>query len=139
MDAEVSLPGGSTSLGTSGARTLRARISGDVLPQFDQASQSLKVRLEVDNPDFFLRPDMLVDVELPIAFPMAIVVPVEAVLDSGMRKTVFVERGPGVFEPRDVETGWRSGGMVEIAKGLSSGDRIVVSGTFLLYSESRIR
>jgi membrane fusion protein, copper/silver efflux system len=66
-------------------------------------------------------------------------VPVEAVLDSGVRKTVFVERGPGVFEPRAVETGWRSGGVVEIVTGLASGDRIVVSGTFLLDSESRIR
>jgi membrane fusion protein, copper/silver efflux system len=131
MDAEVSLPGRT--------RTLRARTSGDVLPQFDQASQSLKVRLEVDNPDFFLRPGMFVDVELPITFPTAIVVPVEAVLDSGVRKTVFVERGPGVFEPRAVETGWRSGGVVEIVTGLASGDRIVVSGTFLLDSESRIR
>jgi Cu(I)/Ag(I) efflux system membrane fusion protein len=130
MEAEVARPGS--------ARRLRARISGDVLPQFDQASQSLKVRLEVENPGYLLRPDMFVDVELPIAFPAAIAVPVEAVLDSGARKRVFVERSEGVFEPRDVETGWRSNGMVEIAKGLSSGDRIVVSGTFLLDSESRI-
>ena len=131
MEAEVSLPGR--------ARTLRAKISGDVLPQFDRASQSLKVRLEVENPDFLLRPDMFVDVEVPITFNAAIAVPVEAVLDAGVRKTVFVERSAGVFEPRQVETGWRSGGTVEIVKGLSSGDRIVVSGTFLLDSESRIR
>jgi membrane fusion protein, copper/silver efflux system len=130
MEADVSLPGR--------ARTLRARISGDVLPQFDQASQSLKVRLEVDNPDFLLRPDMFVDVELPIALPAAIVVPVDAVLDSGARKTVFIERGAGVFEPRQVETGWRSGGVVEIVSGVSTADRVVVAGTFLLDSESRI-
>jgi membrane fusion protein, copper/silver efflux system len=61
------------------------------------------------------------------------------VLDAGVKKTVFVERSAGVFEPRLVETGWRSGGTVEIVKGLSSGERIVVSGTFLLDSESRIR
>ena len=131
MAAEVSLPGR--------GRTLRATISRDVLPQFDQASQALKVRLDVDNRDYLLRPDMFVDVELPIAFPAAIAVPAEAVLDSGVKKTVFVERSEGVFEPREVETGWRSGGMIEVVNGLSEGDRIAVSGTFLLDSESRIR
>jgi membrane fusion protein, copper/silver efflux system len=110
-----------------------------VLPQFDQASQSLKVRLEVDNPDYLLRPDMFVDVQVPVAFPAALAVPVEAVLDSGVKKTVFVERSAGVFEPREVETGWRSSGMIQVVNGLSEGDRIVVSGTFLLDSESRIR
>jgi membrane fusion protein, copper/silver efflux system len=131
MEAAVSLPGR--------GRTLRGRISADVLPQFDQASQSLKVRLEVENPDYLLRPDMFVDVGLPISFPAAIAVPIEAVVDSGVKKTVFVERSEGVFEPRHVETGWRSGGVVEIAKGLSAGERIAVSGTFLLDAESRIR
>jgi membrane fusion protein, copper/silver efflux system len=131
MDAEVSLP--------DRARTLRARISSDVFPQFNQASQSLEVRLEVDNPEYLLRPDMFVDVNLPVAFPAAIAVPVDAVVDSGAKRTVFVERDANVFEPRAVETGWRSGGLVEIVKGLSAGDRIVVSGTFLLDSESRIR
>jgi Cu(I)/Ag(I) efflux system membrane fusion protein len=131
MVAQVSLP--------DRARTLRAKVSTDVLPQFDQTSQSLKVRLEVDNPQYLLRPDMFVDVDLPIAFESAIAVPVDAVLDSGARKTVFVERSAGVFEPREVETGWRFGDRVEIVKGLAIGDRIVVAGTFLLDSESRIR
>jgi membrane fusion protein, copper/silver efflux system len=130
MVARVSIPGR--------ASTFRARVS-DVLPQFDAASQSLKVRLEVDNPQFLLRPDMFVDVELPIAFPPTIAVPVDAVLDSGVKKTVFVERAAGMFEPREVETGWRFGDRVEIVKGLAAGERIVVSGTFLLDSESRIR
>ena len=130
MVAQVSSPGR--------PRTFRARVS-DVLPQFDAASQSLKVRLEVENPQYLLRPDMFVDIELPIAFPPTIAVPVDAVLDSGVKKTVFVERAAGTFEPREVETGWRFGDRVEIVKGLAAGERIVVSGTFLLDSESRIR
>jgi Cu(I)/Ag(I) efflux system membrane fusion protein len=131
MAAEISLPGR--------GRSIRARVSGDVLPQFDQASQSLKVRLEADNPHYVLRPDMSVDVELRVDVPPSVAVPVDAVIDSGVRKIVFVERSAGVFEPREVETGWRFGDRVEIVKGLSEGDRIVVSGTFLLDSESRIR
>jgi YHS domain-containing protein len=56
-----------------------------------------------------------------------------------VRRTVFVERGDGVYEPRDVEVGWRHGDRVEIVRGLVPGDRIVLSGTFLVDSESRIR
>ena len=81
---------------------------------------------------------MFVDVEFPIQLPPAITVPVDAVLDSGLRKTVFVDRGNGFFEPRVVETGWRFGNRVEITKGLSPGEKIVTSGTFLIDSESRM-
>jgi YHS domain-containing protein len=56
-----------------------------------------------------------------------------------MRKTVFVERGNGYFEPREIETGWRFGDRVEVVKGLAAGERIVVSGTFLVDSESRMK
>jgi Cu(I)/Ag(I) efflux system membrane fusion protein len=129
--AQVSVPGRSGSI--------RARVSSDVLPQFDPVSQSVKVRLDADNPQYLLRPDMFVDVDLPITLPAAIAVPADAVVDSGLKKTVFVETGDGVFEPRQVETGWRFGDRIEIVKGLAPGERVVVSGTFLLDSESRMR
>jgi len=110
----------------------------EVLPLFDLNSQTLKVRLELDNPDFALRPDMFVDVEFPVTLPPALTVPVDAILDSGLRKTVFVDRGNGFFEPREVETGWRHGNRLEITKGLQEGERIVISGNFLIDSESRL-
>jgi Cu(I)/Ag(I) efflux system membrane fusion protein len=119
-------------------KTFRARVS-DVLPQFDAASRTMKMRLEADNPDFLLRPDMFVDVELPVNFPGAITVPVDAVRYSGLKRTVYIDLGKGFFEPREVETGWRFGDRVEIVKGLMSGERIVVSGNFLIDSESRMR
>jgi len=119
------------------SKTLHAVVS-KVLPQFDAASRTLKVRLELDNPGYTLRPDMFVDVEIPITLPPAMAVPVDAVLDSGLRKTVFVDRGKGFFEPREVETGWRFANRVEIIKGLTPGERIVTSGTFLIDSESRL-
>jgi Cu(I)/Ag(I) efflux system membrane fusion protein len=119
-------------------KAFHARVS-DTIPQFDAASRTLKMRLEVDNPDFLLRPDMFVDVELPITFPSSITIPVDAVRYSGMKKTVYLDRGNGFFEPRDVETGWRFGDRVEIVRGLLPGERIVVSGNFLIDSESRMR
>ena len=131
MIARVSLPGRTASFD--------ARVSSDVLPQFDPVSQSLKVRLEADNPGYLLRPDMFVDVDVSIALPPTIAIPVDAVVDTGLKKTVFLERGGEVFEPREVETGWRFGGRVEIVKGLAAGDRIAVAGTFLLDSETRMR
>jgi Cu(I)/Ag(I) efflux system membrane fusion protein len=129
--AEVRLAGRATSLS--------ARVSRDVLPLFEPATQSSKVRLEADNPGFVLRPDMFVDVDVRIPRPSGIVVPAGAVVMSGLRTTVFVERGAGVFVPREVETGSRFGDLIAIVKGLDPGDRIAVSGTFLLDSESRMK
>jgi membrane fusion protein, copper/silver efflux system len=119
-------------------KTISARVA-HVSPRFDPASRTLQVRLEADNPGLVLRPDMFVDLELPINYPSAIVVPSDAVVDSGVKQTVYVAKGDGVFEPRKVETGWRHGDRVEIVKGLMPGERIVVAGTFLIDSESRMK
>jgi YHS domain-containing protein len=99
----------------------------------------LKLRLEADNPGFILRPDMFVDVELPVAKAAGLAVPADAVIDSGREQRVFVERSPGVFEPRNVQAGWRFGDRIEIVKGLSEGERVVSEGTFLVDSESRLK
>ena len=86
-----------------------------------------------------MRPEMFVDVELPVKMPPAIVLPSEAIVFSGIKKTVFVDLGDGEFVPRRVETGWRLGNKVEITKGLKPGERIVISGNFLIDSESKLR
>ncbi|MHC1744568.1 MAG: efflux RND transporter periplasmic adaptor subunit [Syntrophobacteraceae bacterium] len=110
-----------------------------VPPRFDPVTRALKVRLEMENPGNVLRPDMFVDVEFAVTSPPAVTVSVDAVLDSGTRKTVFVDLGNGRFEPRTVETGWRLGGQVEIVGGLMPGEKIVTSGNFLVDSESRMK
>jgi Cu(I)/Ag(I) efflux system membrane fusion protein len=119
-------------------KSFPARLS-DVPPVFDPASRTLKVRLAVDNPGSVLRPDMFVDVELSVKAPDALVIPVDAIQDSGSKKTVFVDRGEGFFEPRTVETGSRVGDEVQIVAGLMPGERIVVSGNCLIDSESRMK
>jgi RND family efflux transporter MFP subunit len=130
MNAEVRVPGR--------AAVLHARVTHAV-PEFDASSQSFAVRLDAENPGLVLRPGMFVDVMLALDLPEAIAIPADAVIDAGLEKRVFVERKAGVFEPRQVETGWRFGGTVEILNGLVEGDRVVVSGSFLLDSESRMR
>lgn len=118
--------------------TLSARVT-NILPQFDPNTRTLKVRLEADNPGFRLRPEMFVDVELPVHYPASMAVPATAVLDTGMRKVVFVDAGDGYLEPRPIETGWRMGDRIEVTKGLKEGENIVVSGNFLVDSESRLK
>ncbi|HEY3380533.1 MAG TPA: efflux RND transporter periplasmic adaptor subunit [Vicinamibacterales bacterium] len=119
-------------------RPIEARV-GQALTQFDPESRTMKIRLEANNADYALRPGMFVDAEIPVSLPAAITVPSDAVVDSGLRKTVFVDRGGGYFEPRPVHTGARFDDQVEIVKGLSVGERIVLSSTFLLDSESRMK
>ncbi len=108
-------------------------------PQFDPASRTLKTRLDLDNPDLLLRPGMFVDVRFELSLPPAITVPDDAVVDSGQEQIVYIARGNGYFVPRRVVTGWRLDGCVQIVKGLTEGEKVVVSGTFLVDSESRLR
>jgi membrane fusion protein, copper/silver efflux system len=108
-------------------------------PIFDEATLTLKVRLEAANPKLALKPGMFVDVEFLVNLPPTLVVPADAIVDTGLRKTVFVDRGNGYFEPRLIQTGWRIGDDVQVTKGLHTGERIVISGTFLVDSESRMK
>jgi membrane fusion protein, copper/silver efflux system len=128
--AHLSLPGRD--------KVFEGKVS-DTLPQFDPNSRTYKVLLEVDNPELILRPDVFVDVQFSVQLQPAITVPREAVLDSGLKKVVFVDFGNGYFEPRKVETGWSFGDRVEIVGGLMPGEKIVTSGTFLIDSESRMK
>ncbi|MCL6622545.1 MAG: efflux RND transporter periplasmic adaptor subunit [Syntrophobacterales bacterium] len=125
-------------------RTFRGSLEveatvAEVPPEFDPVSRTFRARLETDNPGYALRPGMFLEVELPLALPECISVPVDAVLDTGRTRRVFVDRGNGYFEPRRVETGWRFGDRVEITRGLAPGERLVVSGNFLVDSESRMK
>jgi multidrug efflux pump subunit AcrA (membrane-fusion protein)/YHS domain-containing protein len=118
-------------------KAVNATVTSAV-PLFDEATRTLKVRLEADNPGLLLRPDMFVDVELEGGVPDGLSIPADAVLDSGLRKIVYVETRDGIFEQRPVEIAGVFGDHVVVADGISAGDRVVVSGNFLLDSESRM-
>ena len=119
-------------------RTFRAQVNY-IQPQVDPMTRTLKVRLDAENPGLLLKPDMAVDVEFQLGAATILTIPSEALLDSGERKTVFVDLGGGFLEPRDIEVGQRIADRIEVRKGLQAGERIVSSGTFLIDSESRLR
>ena len=119
-------------------RTFAAHVNY-IQPGVDAVTRTLKVRLDMDNPGTALKPDMYADVEFRVNLPARLTVPAEAVLDSGERKTVFVDRGAGYFEPRQVTTGERAGDRIQILSGLREGERVVTSGNFLIDSESQMR
>jgi len=104
-----------------------------LLPQVDQAAHTRKIRVRIDNPDRTLLPDMYGDLELRSSGARRVVIlPREAVLDRGVHQIVFVDSGKGYLEPRQVATGAQAGDQIEILRGLRSGERVVVSGHFLI-------
>jgi RND family efflux transporter MFP subunit len=120
------------------ARRFTAKVTY-IQPQVDPQTRTLKVRLELANPDGALKPEMFANVDFHGIAKPRLVVPANAVLNSGLRQTVFVDRGNGFLEPRQVETGERFGDRVEIASGLRPGERIATSGVFLIDSESQLK
>ncbi len=120
------------------SRTFAATVTATT-PLFDESSRTLKVRLEAENPGLQLRPDMFVDVDFESKTPPGLTVPAEAVVDSGMHKIVYVETQDGVFEPRRIEIGDSIEDRVVVMSGIQEGERVVVSGNFLLDSETRMR
>jgi multidrug efflux pump subunit AcrA (membrane-fusion protein) len=112
-----------------------------LLPQVQEQTRSVTARIELPNADGFLRPGMFVDVSFSAQLADDVVlVPDVAVLRSGERNTVFVAADGGFFEPRDVKLGARSNGnFYEVLNGLKADERIVISGQFMLDSESQLR
>ena len=129
--AIVSLPYGA-------GRSWSARVSY-IQPQVDAQTRTIQVRIELPNPGLALKPEMFVNVELRSPGAALLTVPAEAVLDTGLKKTVFVDLGNGHFEPRELETGERIGDRIAVLKGLAAGERLVVSGNFLMNSESQMK
>ena len=117
---------------------LGAKVSY-IQPQVDPMTRTLKVRLDAANPGLRMKPEMFINVEFGIKGARQLVVPAEAVLDTGDRQTVFVDLGDGYLEPRQVVVGDRFGDRVAITGGLAAGERVVSSGTFLIDSESQLK
>jgi Cu(I)/Ag(I) efflux system membrane fusion protein len=100
----------------------------------------VQVRIELPNADGALKPAMYASVDLAAGRTApTLTVPDAAVIDSGTRRLVLVDRGAGSFEPRTVRTGARGGGYTEILEGITEGDPVVVDGNFLIDSESNLK
>ncbi|HWA78541.1 MAG TPA: efflux RND transporter periplasmic adaptor subunit [Polyangiaceae bacterium] len=108
-------------------------------PLLDPATRTVKARLTFPNPSGELRPEMFGDVVLRGEPRTALTVPLDALIDSGIEKVVFLALPDGKFEPRSVEVGERDQTQIEVTRGLSAGDRVVIRANFLVDSESRLR
>ncbi len=111
-----------------------------VYPFFDQDTRTLKLSIELRNPERQLRADMYADITFNVPSARGVVaVPEEAVIRSGERNVVVLDLGDGTFQVREVELGVKSDGLWEVREGLLEGSRIVVSSQFLIDSESNLR
>jgi len=110
-----------------------------IYPTLDPVSRTVKVRLTMKNPGLMLKPEMFANVEISVSSGARLAIPKEAVLDSGRRQIVYVEKKPGVYEMRQVTLGVRGEEYVEVLKGIKKGERVVTSGNFLIDSESQLR
>lgn len=119
-------------------RKFRGRIE-NILPQVDLATRTVRVRLEISNPDVKLKPGMYVNAEFRTNLGRHLVVPASAVLQSGTRQLAFIDEGGGKLIPKDVVIGARVGDDLIILQGLSAGQRIVTSANFLIDSESQLQ
>ena len=119
-------------------RTLSGMISF-VNPFLDPKTRTIKVRVEMPNPGMRLKPDMFVSALIRVPLGMALVVPVSAVMDSGKRRLVWVESSPGMFEPRQVQVGQQSSDRIQILSGLRDGEKVAVSGGYLIDSEAQLK
>ena len=126
------------SFSNAAAPPLVAKINY-IQPQVDPMTRTIQVRLDAANPGMRMKPDMFVNVEFGVASAAQLTVPAEAVLDTGDRQTVFVDLGNGYLEPRQVVVGERFGDRIAIVRGLSAGERVVSSGTFLIDAESQLK
>jgi membrane fusion protein, copper/silver efflux system len=112
-----------------------------ILHELEMATRTAKVRIEVKNSDYRIKHEMFADVEIHtgIGASNRLVVPASALIDSGHRQVVIVDRGEGRFEPRAVKVGARGDGFVEIIEGVKAGEMVVVTATFLIDAESNLK
>jgi len=108
-------------------------------PFLDEAKRTAKVRIDIPNPDFKLRPGMYVNADLEMDMGEALTVPVSAVMPTGTRNVVFVDKGEGKLEPRIVELGSKYGDIYEVKSGLQGDERVVASANFLIDAESKVQ
>ncbi|WP_312884826.1 efflux RND transporter periplasmic adaptor subunit [Rhizobium laguerreae] len=110
-----------------------------IYPDVDIQTRTTKVRIELPNPDGVLLANMYANVEIQAGAPNPVIaVPNSAVIDTGDRRVVFIDKGDGQFEPKDVTLGVRGENQTEITKGIAAGDKVVVAGNFLLDAESNL-
>jgi Cu(I)/Ag(I) efflux system membrane fusion protein len=120
-------------------RTFPGKVSV-IYPQINRDTRTVRVRIELPNPDFALLPNMYVDAEINTGNQQPVLsVPDSAIVDTGSQQTVFIDKGAGRLEPRNVKLGARGDGYVEVREGVHDGEAVVVSANFLIDAESNLK
>jgi Cu(I)/Ag(I) efflux system membrane fusion protein/cobalt-zinc-cadmium efflux system membrane fusion protein len=110
-----------------------------IYPYLKPETRTNQVRIEVGNPGFKLKPEMFADLEVHVEYGTRLTVSIDAVLDAGNTRIVFVAKGDGYFEPREVKLGVKGQDIYEVLGGLSDGENVVTSANFLIDSESSLK
>jgi Cu(I)/Ag(I) efflux system membrane fusion protein len=110
-----------------------------IYPTLSGETRTAKVRFIVPNPGGQLKPQMFTDVELKIDLGKRLLIPEDAVIDTGTKKVVYVDKGEGIFEPREVALGLSGEGIVEVVKGLKEGEKVASAANFLIDSEAKLK
>lgn len=110
-----------------------------VYPVLAAETRTVKIRFSMPNPGHALKPQMFANVEVKIDLGKKLVIPGDAVIDTGTRQVVYVDKGDGYFEPRQVMLGIRTDGLWEVLKGLKAGERVASSATFLIDAEAKLK
>ena len=131
QEAAVDLP-------QQGGQPLRGRVVY-ISPTLNPDTRTATARLEFPNPENRLKPGMYATAEVSVDLGERLAVLAEAIMDTGTRRILFVDKGEGVFEPRDVTLGVKADGYDEVKRGVAEGERVVTSGNFLIDSESRLK
>jgi Cu(I)/Ag(I) efflux system membrane fusion protein len=110
-----------------------------IYPTISADTRTAKIRLTLPNPGGQLKPQMFTNVEIRISLGKKLVIPESAVIDTGTSQIVYVDKGDGAFEPREVELGMRADGAVEVLRGIKAGEKVVSSSNFLIDSEAQFK
>ncbi len=139
-DMAMVKPGLETSITVTGlaGTIMKARIDY-VYPVINEQTRTLEVRSSLANPKEILKPQMFATVEISVGLGKRLAVPEDAVMDTGERQVVYMDRGEGMFEPRAVTSGVRAGGRREIISGLKVGEKVAASALFLIDSEAQLK
>lgn len=110
-----------------------------IYPNVSAETRTIKVRLKIANHHHQLKPQMFGDVVIRVDLGKKLVIPESAVMDTGTAMVVYVDRGEGAYEPREIKTGLRAEGIIEVLRGLKSGERVVAAANFLVDSEAQLK
>jgi RND family efflux transporter MFP subunit len=132
QSAEIELPY------SGGGRKLRGHVDF-IYPFLDPKSRTVQLRMEFPNPDLLLKPEMFTNITMSVSVGRQVLIPQDAVMNTGTEQYVFIDKGNGYVQPRQVKVSADAGDKVGIEQGLQPGERVVTGANFIVDSESRLK